>query len=382
LTASARTALLLALCASAWSPWGACQAAALRFCDRPAALSAGQQDTLFRFGAIVKEALDASGQGVALIARSGLDLSRFGMRYSHAGFSLKASPNSPWSVRQLYYACDEQKPRIYDQGLAGFLLGSDAPDIGYLSIVFVPAEAAAELERAALDDRQALALLGPAYSANAYPFSLRYQNCNQWVMELLAAAWGRRGGAADAEPARADAQGWLADQGYVPSVVDVGYRPLMWASAFIPLLHNDDTPMRVLELMAERKRAEADGVKPAALAVNTSGLVAVLEKYKVVLFFTGHDHAGKNLASRTDAARWSTSPNNSPRLPAASSKTWPRSTSTTPSAVRSSSRLSSGWPSTRNIANPSWTSYIAGRARNSTSVWSSPTPAWARRCVT
>ena len=242
MTASARTALLLGLCASAWSPWGACQAAALRFCDRPAELSAGQQDMLFRFGAIVKEALDASGQGVALIARSGLDLSRFGMRYSHAGFSLKASPNSPWSVRQLYYACDEQKPRIYDQGLAGFLLGSDAPDIGYLSIVFVPAEAAAELERAALDDRQALALLGPAYSANAYPFSLRYQNCNQWVMELLAAAWGRRGGAADAEPARAGAQGWLADQGYVPSVVDVGYRPLMWASAFIPLLHNDDHP--------------------------------------------------------------------------------------------------------------------------------------------
>ena len=239
MTGAVKATLLLALCASAWGPWSGCEAAALRFCDRPAALSAGQQDTLFRFGAIVKEALDASGQGVALIARSGLDLRRFGMRYSHAGFSLRASPNSPWSVRQLYYACDEQKPRIYDQGLAGFLLGSDAPDIGYLSVVLLPAEAATELERAALDDWQALALLGPAYSANAYPFSLRYQNCNQWVMELLAAAWGpqRR-----ADPPRAAAQGWLAEQGYVPSVVDVGYRPLMWAGAFVPLLHNDDHP--------------------------------------------------------------------------------------------------------------------------------------------
>ena len=237
MTASARTALLLALCASAWSPWGACQAAALRFCDRPAALSAGQQDTLFRFGAIVKEALDASGQGVALIARSGLDLSRFGMRYSHAGFSLQASPNSPWSVRQLYYACDEQKPRIYDQGLAGFLLGSDAPDIGYLSIVFVPAEAAAELERAALDDRQALALLGPAYSANAYPFSLRYQNCNQWVMELLAAARGHLG---DADNLRAESQRWLKETGYLPTLFEVNSRPLMWLGAFIPWLHGDD----------------------------------------------------------------------------------------------------------------------------------------------
>ena len=239
MTGAVKATLLLALCASAWGPWSGCEAAALRFCDRPAALSAGQQDTLFRFGAIVKEALDASGQGVALIARSGLDLRRVGMRYSHAGFSLRASPNSPWSVRQLYYACDEQKPRIYDQGLAGFLLGSDAPDIGYLSVVLLPAEAATELERAALDDWQALALLGPAYSANAYPFSLRYQNCNQWVMELLAAAWGPQ---READPPRAAAQGWLAEQGYVPSVVDVGYRPLMWAGAFVPLLHNDDHP--------------------------------------------------------------------------------------------------------------------------------------------
>jgi transposase len=73
------------------------------------------------------------------------------------------------------------------------------------------------------------------------------------------------------------------------------FHALIVAAAQAPLLHNDDTPMRVLELMAERKRAEADGVKPTALGVNTSGLVAVLEKYKVVLFFTGHDHAGKNL---------------------------------------------------------------------------------------
>jgi transposase len=73
------------------------------------------------------------------------------------------------------------------------------------------------------------------------------------------------------------------------------FHALIVQAAQAPLLHNDDTPMRVLELMAERKRAEADGVKPAALAINTSGLVAVLEKYKVVLFFTGHDHAGKNM---------------------------------------------------------------------------------------
>lgn len=83
------------------------------------------------------------------------------------------------------------------------------------------------------------------------------------------------------------------------------FQELIRQAAQAPLLHSDDTPMRVLELMAERKRAEASGVKPTALAINTSGLVAVLEKYKVVLFFTGHAHAGKNmervLAHRAEA---------------------------------------------------------------------------------
>lgn len=73
------------------------------------------------------------------------------------------------------------------------------------------------------------------------------------------------------------------------------FQALICQAAQAPLLHSDDTPMKVLSLMAERARAEADGVKPAAKAINTSGIVAVLEQHKVVLFFTGHAHAGKNM---------------------------------------------------------------------------------------
>ena len=73
------------------------------------------------------------------------------------------------------------------------------------------------------------------------------------------------------------------------------FEELIRQAAQAPLLHSDDTPMKVLSLMAQRARAEADGVKPAAKAINTSGIVAVLEQHKVVLFFTGHAHAGKNM---------------------------------------------------------------------------------------
>ena len=218
---------------------GLCHASSLRYCDQQAEHSAIQQDTLFRFAGIIKAELKTSNQSVALIARSGLDLSWLGARYSHAGISLKDSPNGAWSVRQLYYACDEQKPRIFDQGMSGFLLGTDNPHIGYVSVVLLPASEAASLERAALDNRRALQLLGRAYSANAYAFSIRYQNCNQWMLEMLAAAWGDL---ADADDLRPEAQRWLKDRRYAPTAFEIGFRPMMWLTAFIPWLHNDDHP--------------------------------------------------------------------------------------------------------------------------------------------
>lgn len=244
-----KPALLLSLALLA----GAAQAGmadSLRFCDSQAQLSAADQDKLIRFGAVIKSQLDQSGARLALIARSGLQLDRFGQRYSHAGLSLKASGNTPWSVRQLYYACEERRPRIYDQGMSGFLLGTHDPALGYVSVVLLPPEPAAALERAALDDRQALQLLGVAYSANAYPFSAQYQNCNQWVVELMATAWGNKLDAAD-EP-RARAQQWLREQAYEPSVMDVHWMPLMWAGAVVPWVHRDDHPAE--DLAAARFR--------------------------------------------------------------------------------------------------------------------------------
>jgi len=212
------------------------------YCERQAVLSAGQQDRLLRFGALIKSELEASGQRLALIARAGLDLRYFGLRYSHAGFSLQMSPNSPWSVRQLYYACDEGRPRIFDQGLAGFVYGADSPDLGYVSVLLLPSEPAAELERAALDDALALALLGQGYSANAYAYSALYQNCNQWVAEMLAAAWAGDAGADGADSARAQAQRWLGEQGYEPSTLKLDFAPLMWATAWLRFVHRDDHP--------------------------------------------------------------------------------------------------------------------------------------------
>jgi hypothetical protein len=74
------------------------------------------------------------------------------------------------------------------------------------------------------------------------------------------------------------------------------FTELIRQAAQAPLLHSDDTRMKVLQLMAERARAEREGRKPEAKAINTSAIVAVLEQQRqVVLYFTGHAHAGDNM---------------------------------------------------------------------------------------
>ena len=231
----AAAAALLALAA------GATQAASLlpNGCERPIEVSAGQQDRLLRFTAVVREALAGSGARAALISRSGTDLSRFGLRYSHAAIALADGLHSPWAVRQLYYACAEGEPRLFDQGLAGFVSGSDDVDSGFISLLLLPEAPAAALAAAALDKPRALGLLNARYSANAHPFSTEYQNCNQWVAELMAASV--------AGPlTRADAQAWLRAEGYAPRPVPVAPW-LMLVGRFVPWLHFHDHPDEQLQ---------------------------------------------------------------------------------------------------------------------------------------
>ena len=243
---AAATALTLVAAA------GTAQAGLLPYCDAQPDLSAAQRDTLLQVAAVVRQELQRAGAPAALVSRSGLDLKRFGQRYSHAGISLAASPSVPWSVRQLYFDCDERRARLFDQGLAGFLLGQHDARVGFVSLVMLPEAAARPLAQAALDDARALALLGARYSANAYAYSTRYQNCNQWVAELMASAWGalgpqRQGEGSAPEAFRVRAQQWLREAAYRPTPMTLRPRALVFAAPFIPWVQLDDHPDKALQ---------------------------------------------------------------------------------------------------------------------------------------
>lgn len=229
----------LALCASAGA-W----AGLPTFCETPKDVSAAEQDRVLRFAGAVKTELERSGASVALVARAGLDLSRFGLLYSHSGIALKDNPAGPWAVRQLYYACDESRPRLFDQGMSGFVLGADTPGRGHVALLLLPEADGAQLAQAALDKRLALALLADRYSANAYAFGTRYENCNQWVAEMLAGARGQLAiDGASVSDSRARAQAWLRAQGYAAGPVKIPSRWTMFAGQFVPLVHLDDHPV-------------------------------------------------------------------------------------------------------------------------------------------
>jgi hypothetical protein len=214
-----------------------------QFCGSFKPQTVQQQDRVLQFAAVVRQALQDSGEQVALISRSGLNLSRFGLRYSHSGVLLADEADVPWSVRQLYYDCEVGKPRLFDQGLAGFLVSAETPDLAFVSIVFLPKDQADTLRQTARDRALFAPLLAAQYSANAYPFSMRYQNCNQWVAELLATAWAPRyAGGQTGQALRQTAQQWLQQTGYAPKPIAVDSHLTKLVAGFVPLVHLDDHP--------------------------------------------------------------------------------------------------------------------------------------------
>ena len=179
------------------------------------------------------------GAPVALISRSGLNLKAIGHRYSHAGFM-----TGPASVRQLYYDCETAQPRVFDEGLAGFVKGVARDASPRFSVLWWPPEPARVLAGTVADEALATALLSPRYQAHAYTWSLHTQNCNQWLVELVAAAFG--GGSS-----RAEAQQWLREQGYAGSNVQLPWVGWLVAAAVIPhlgLQHHPPEHLQALRL--------------------------------------------------------------------------------------------------------------------------------------
>ena len=90
--------------------------------------------------------------------------------------------------------------------------------------------------------------------------------------------------------------------------IEPAFEELIRQAADGEVVHNDDTTVKILEMMGERAKAEAfaedsskedaeesSKKKPERRGLFTSGIVSTRDGRKIALFFSGRQHAGENL---------------------------------------------------------------------------------------
>jgi len=180
--------------------------------------------------------LEASGADVVALARVGQDLRRWGLRYSHVAFAYRdtSGPTPVWRVVHKLNHCHAGTAALYRQGLGEFFL-DDPYEYATGFAVLAP-----ELQRhllPVLRDNAAVARLNtPAYNMLAYPWSDRYQQSNQWVIETLAMAED------PAASTRDRAQAWLRLRGYEPTTLRIGALQRLGAELSAASIRFDDHP--------------------------------------------------------------------------------------------------------------------------------------------
>lgn len=178
-------------------------------------------------------ALDASGAEVALIARIGQDLSRYDLRYSHMAYTWRDHPKGRWTVVHLLNQCGSATSKVFDQGLANFFLDDL---FAYESQVVIPGAQSQKRIVAMLASQAPARLHGADYNMLAFPYSTKYQNSNQWVLETYAASEA-------AVEDRGAAQSWLRQAGYAPDTIWVPSVKRLGARVFRANVAFDDHPL-------------------------------------------------------------------------------------------------------------------------------------------
>ncbi len=183
-----------------------------RSCEAQPATMEGVQRAM-QLAERTSQKLDQSGAQVVVLARIGQNLSEYGLRYSHLGFAYRANQGAPWRVLHKLNQCGTATADIYRQGLGEFFL-DDMFEYEAAMVIPTP-EVQAKLLPALQDNERVAQLHTPSYNMVAYPWSLKYQQSNQWAIETLAMTQ------YPAASSRERAQSWLKLHDYQPTTLKI-----------------------------------------------------------------------------------------------------------------------------------------------------------------
>lgn len=186
----------------------------------------------------VEQVLAAHGARVAIVARIGRDPKEMpeGLSYTHVGFWVYSQVQTSDGRTQPGYAAfnlyqnDADGNRSYLKQDFPFDFFSDVYQLRAGVIIPSPELQARLLQT--IDSPVYARLHNPAYSIVANPFDGRYQNCTDFVLDVLTAALYRT---SDKAVIKADERAY-----FTPQVVKVdGFRRLL-AGIFVAGMHSDD----------------------------------------------------------------------------------------------------------------------------------------------
>lgn len=172
----------------------------------------------------LKLALDQSNAKAALIARVGADVRKYGLYFTHAAFTVKnfTQNDNQWTVIHLINPCGTASSHIEAQALKSFFM-DDLFNNDYE--IIVPAVTTQNKIITALKKTESKKIHNPRYSMIAHPFSRKFQNSNQWIIELIAAA-------ETGHYTRKNAQYFLKKTHFKPSLIRVSLLEKIGISLF------------------------------------------------------------------------------------------------------------------------------------------------------
>ncbi len=207
-------------------------ASAGQTCGEKAATPEGMAQSA-RLAAQVLEALEAKQLSFALIARVGVDLSEFGLRYSHVGAAWRDHPRGRWFTFHLLNRCGTGQSELLEQSLEDFF---KVELHSYQALIVAPTFPVQLKMQRVFFSPVARELHETEYNMISHPYSTKFQNSNQWVLEVMASGLAPAGELTT----RAKAQAWLREKGFAPGVIPISLARRVGAWVFSPHVRFSD----------------------------------------------------------------------------------------------------------------------------------------------
>jgi hypothetical protein len=200
--------------------------------EKPPTVSAARN--AFLIAGKVLEALETSNAQIVIVGRVGSDLSAYKLRFSHAGLFVKNHPKGKWLAIHELNDCGTANSDLHVEGLANFF----ADDMfAWDALVVIPSIDLQNKLMIDLSGKSSLLMHEPRYNMLAFPFSTKYQNSNQWLLETLAKPMSN-----GEVYNRTSAQTWLKSKFFKPSTLEISAAKRLGARMFKANIAFDDHP--------------------------------------------------------------------------------------------------------------------------------------------